>query len=265
MKIGFIGAGKMAEAIIASMLKAKITKPENITASDISEERLDLMSNKYGIQKTSDNKQLLKSAEIVFFSVKPQVLNDVLGELSDKISPDKLVFSIVAGKKLATIEQLLDNVPVIRVMPNLPCQVGAGMTAFCLGTYATQEHKNIAEKLLSTFGRIIELPEDKFDAVTALSGSGPAFFAYLMNCLAQGAEKFGLTEEQARLLSCQTMLGTAKVLLDKNYNPLEFITAVTSPKGTTEAGRNIIEASDVSHILAETIKAATNRSIELSK
>jgi pyrroline-5-carboxylate reductase len=264
MKIGFIGAGKMAEAIIISLLKEKITEPQSIIVSDISKERLSFLETEHNLQISEDNKKLVNQADVIFVSVKPQVLDVVIEEVAEYISTDKLVFSILAGKKIAAFESRLPGVPVVRVMPNLPCQVGEGMTAFCLGSSTDESHKHIAEKLLATFGKVIQLDEDKFDVVTALSGSGPAFFAYLMNCMAIGAEKFGLSPEQAKLLSCQTMLGTAKVLLDKGYDPVDFITAVTSPKGTTEAGRKILENSGIDDILAETIKAAADRSIELS-
>jgi pyrroline-5-carboxylate reductase len=251
MKIGFIGGGKMAEAIIVSLLKENITEPENIIVSDIS--------------TIQDNKILVEKSDIIFFSIKPQVLATVLEELNGKISEDKLVFSIIAGKKLKAFEDSLPGVAVVRVMPNLPCQVGEGMSAFCLGKHATEKHKHTAETLLATFGKFLQLTEDKFDVETALAGSGPAFFAYIMNCFALGAEKYGLSTEEARLLSCQTMLGTAKVLIEKGYDPIEFITAVTSPKGTTEAGRKVLENSGIEKILADTIKAATERGVELSK
>jgi pyrroline-5-carboxylate reductase len=264
MKIGFIGAGKMAEAIIVSLLKNNITEPQSIIVSDISQERLSFLETEHSLTTSQDNKDLVSKVDVIFFSVKPQVLDTVLEEVAEYISSDKLVFSILAGKKIEAYEARLPEVPVVRVMPNLPCQVGAGMTAFCLGSSANESHKHIAEKLLATFGKVIQLDEDKFDVVTALSGSGPAFFAYLMNCMAIGAEKFGLSPEQAKLLSCQTMLGTAKVLIDKAYDPVDFITAVTSPKGTTEAGRKILENSGIEDILSDTIKAAADRSIELS-
>jgi pyrroline-5-carboxylate reductase len=264
MKIGFIGGGKMAEAIIVSLLKEKITDSQSIIVSDISKDRLSFLENEYSLTVSENNKDLVKKVDVIFVSVKPQVLDIVLDEVAEQISKDKLVFSILAGKKNSAFESRLPGVPFVRVMPNLPCQVGEGMTAFCLGSSTDEPHKHIAETLLATFGKVIELDEDKFDVVTALSGSGPAFFAYLMNCMAVGAEQFGLSSEHAKLLSCQTMLGTAKVLIENGYDPMEFITAVTSPKGTTEAGRKILENSGIDQILSDTIKAAADRSIELS-
>jgi len=264
MKIGFIGGGKMAEAIIVSLLKEKITDSESIIVSDISKDRLSFLETEHSLTVSVDNRDLVNKVDVIFISVKPQVLDIVLDEVAEHISTDKLVFSILAGKKIAAFESRLPGVPVVRVMPNLPCQVGEGMTAFCLGSSTNESHKHIAETLLATFGKVIQLDEDKFDVVTALSGSGPAFFAYIMNCMAIGAEQFGLSSEQAKLLSCQTMLGTAKVLIEKGYDPVDFITAVTSPKGTTEAGRKILENSGIDQIIAETIKAAADRSIELS-
>lgn len=254
----------MAEAIIISFLKEKITDSQSIIVSDISKERLEFLETQYSLTVSENNKDLVKNADVIFIAVKPQVLDIILDEIDEKISKDTLVFSILAGKKIASFESRLPGVPVIRVMPNLPCQVGEGMTAFCLGSSTDEPHKHIAETLLATFGKVIELDEDKFDVVTALSGSGPAFFAYLMNCMAVGAEQFGLSSEHAKLLSCQTMLGTAKVLIENGYDPVDFITSVTSPKGTTEAGRKVLENSGIDQILSETIKAAADRSIELS-
>lgn len=264
MKIGFIGGGKMAEAIIVALLK-NVTKPENIIVSDISTERLALLEDELKLTTMQDNKVLVDKSDIIFFSIKPQILDTVLEELKGKISENKLILSIIAGKKVKVFEESLPGVPVVRIMPNLPCQVGEGMSAFCLGTYATDKHKHTTETLLATFGKFLQLDEEKFDVETALAGSGPAFFAYIMNCFALGAEKYGLSKEEARLLSCQTMLGTAKVLIDKGYDPVEFITAVTSPKGTTKAGRKLLENSGIEDILADTIKAATERGIELSE
>lgn len=262
--IGFIGAGKMAEAMIAALLTRERVKASELLASDISEQRRHDLEQLYGIVVTDRNVEVANRTAIIFLAVKPQQLDGVLGEIAPAIDSSKLVISIAAGKRLETIEARLPRARVIRVMPNLPCIVAEGMSVFCLGSRASEADRQTVLNLLSAFGKVVELPEDLFDAVTALSGSGPAFFAYFLDCLVSAAETVGLDRETALLLASQTMLGTARLMLDKHFSPGRIIESVSSPRGTTVAGMTVLGASNVADVVQRTIEAATRRSRELS-
>ena len=264
MKIGFIGAGKMAEAMIASLLKAGAAAPADIAASDVSEERRRAVAERYGVGVSADNAGVVAGAEIVVLAVKPQNLAEVLAQIAPAVTPKHLVISIAAGKKIAGIEALIPGARVIRVMPNVACLIGEGMSAFAAGSRATAEDRRTAAALLASFGQAVELPEEQFDAVTALSGSGPAFFAYVLDRLAEAAVAEGLDRESAARLAAQTMLGTARLLMEKRLPPRELIAMVASPKGTTVAGLGVLDASPIGQILRDTISAAAKRSRELS-
>jgi pyrroline-5-carboxylate reductase len=264
MKIGFVGAGKMAEAMISSFLARKVLAAHMIFASDISTERRSILKRLYNINVYSNNSIIPAMAEVIFLSIKPQQMGDVLTEMAPAITDKHLVISIAAGRKISAIQELLPRARCIRVMPNLASLVSEGMSVFCPGSSATAEDKRTAMKLLSCFGKVLELPEEKFDAVTAVSGSGPAFFAYLLNAIADAGVKQGLSKADALLLAEQTMLGTAKLLIEKKLDPQELIKSVTSAKGTTAAGLAILEKSSVSSVLCKTIIAAAERSRELS-
>lgn len=264
MKVGFIGAGKMAEAMIASLLEANVLAPEDVVASDVSEERRTGLNQQYGIAMYPTSRGIPDLAEILVLAVKPQQLGEVLADIAPAVTSRHLVVSIAAGRRIAAIEAVLPQARVIRVMPNLPCQVAEGMSVYCAGARATRDDRDVAGRLLGSFGRVMELPESLFDAVTAVSGSGPAFFAYFLDALAEAGVSQGLKRSDALLLAEQTMLGTAKVLLEKKTDPRDLITAVTSAKGTTAAGLAVLDASPLKDIVSETIAAAARRSQELS-
>ncbi|OGV67270.1 MAG: pyrroline-5-carboxylate reductase [Lentisphaerae bacterium RIFOXYA12_FULL_48_11] len=264
MKVGFIGAGNMAEAMIASLITSKILMPHEISVSDISADRRGLIKQSYRVNVYSKNQVIPGVADILFLAVKPQQLSEVLGEIASNVGHQHLVISIVAGKKVEFIQSQLPQVRVIRVMPNLPCTVSEAMSVFCMGGTANTSDRQIASKLLSSFGKVLELPEERFDAVTALSGSGPAFFSYFLNQMVDASVKEGLSREDALMLACQTMLGTSRLLIEKNLDPVDLIKTVTSAKGTTAAGLAVLDKSDVSAIVSQTIRAAARRSSELS-
>lgn len=264
MKVGFIGAGKMAEAILAALVASGVVKAAEITASDVSEARRRRMRRRYGAGVTARNRTVVARAQVVFLAVKPQQLDAVLEEIAPAVTRSHLFISIAAGKTIARLEALLPDARVIRVMPNLPCVVGEGVSAFCAGSRATRADRGTADALLSSCGKVLELPEELFDAVTAVSGSGPAFFAYLLNCVVEAGTAEGLTRADALLLAEQTMLGTARLLMEQNIDPQALIDAVTSAKGTTAAGRAVLEKSSVPGVLRRTIRAAARRSRELS-
>lgn len=254
----------MAEAICASIIESKLTGAHRIFASDVSADRRRLLKRRYGINVYSKNNVVSGAAQIIFLSVKPQHLDEVLTEIAPDITNKHLIISIAAGKKISLIESILPAARVIRVMPNLASLVSEGMSVFCTGSRTTADDKRKARELLSCFGKVLELSEDRFDAVTALSGSGPAFFSYLLDRMTDAGVKEGLDRKDALSLAEQTMLGTARLLIEKKIDPQELIKSVTSAKGTTAAGMAVLKKSAVSNILHRTIRAAAKRSQELS-
>ncbi len=266
MKIGFLGAGKMAEAILAGMLRNELAAPGDIVACDVLPERLQTLRTRYRVAVTDSPEEVARRCGIVVLAVKPQDLDALLRRLAPAVGKRHLLVSIAAGKTLAAMQGLLgDSVRLVRVMPNLALMVGAGMSVYCLGAAARAADGKTVRTILGAAGRVVELAEAHFDAVTALSGSGPAFFAYAMQALADGAAAQGLPADTARLLAEQTMLGAAAVLLETGQDPAAFIQAVASPKGTTAAGLAVLEKSALRGILARTVRAAAKRSAELSR
>ncbi len=263
MKIGFVGAGKMAEAIMAALIRAGLVEAHEVSASDVKAARRDEIRKRYGINMYSRNAEAVVAADVVFLAVKPQELGVVLGELSGDLAARHLVVSIAAGKRLAFIENLLPRARVVRVMPNLPCQVAEGMSVYCLGAGTRDADARTMVALLSCFGKALELPEDQFDAVTAVSGSGPAFFAHVLELIADAGVREGLSRADAVLLAEQTMLGTARVLMERAQEPCDLIAAVKSPGGTTAAGLEQLQTPALAEIFRRTIHAATERSREL--
>lgn len=264
MTIGFIGTGKMADAVLAGVLNAGLVEPWQVTACEKVAERRREIQKLRKIVFVETAAEVVKHAQVVVLAVKPQDLDGVLAEIGPAVKASNLIVSIAAGKTTGYLQKKLGpKVRIARVMPNLPLTVGLGMSAFCLGKAAKASDRATVRKLLACAGETAELPEKQFDAVTALSGSGPAFFTYVLRELAKASVKAGLDRKAAPLLAIQTMLGTAMVLLETGISPEDFITAVASPKGTTEAGLNVLEASDIADVLARTIQAAADRSKEL--
>lgn len=249
---------------MGGLIHAKHVEAHSIFASDVSADRRAALKHDHNINTYSKNVLIPEMADVIFLAVKPQQMDEVLAEISGVITDKHLVISIAAGRKLAGLEQALPAARVVRVMPNLCCLVGQAMSAFCAGAKATAEDRKAVAGLLNCVGKSVELPEDQFDAVTALSGSGPAFFAYLMQAMADAAVQEGLTPAHARLMAAQTMLGTAKLLLEKDLPADELIASVRSAKGTTDAGLKILEPSSVRTLLDEVIQAAARRSRELA-
>lgn len=264
MKIGFIGGGKMAEAIIADLVNSKTVNAADICVCDISEERLKILHEKYKLNVSTDLGTLLASSDTVFIAVKPQNLSEVLTDMAQHITNKHLVISIAAGKKIAIIEHLLPKTRVIRVMPNMAALVSEAMNVFCAGNYATKEDIETARTLLSCSGKALKLPEEQFDAVTAVSGSGPAFFTYFLAKIINAGEQLGLEHKTAETLATQTMLGTAKLLTKGGFNATDLIETISSAKGTTVAGMNVLKESALEQIIYDTLSAAAKRSTELS-
>ncbi len=261
-KIGFIGCGKMGGAILGAFLKNGVVT-DDVLVCDACEDTL-AKYRKMKIAVTDSPADVAACCRTIFLAVKPQDFDAMLSGIAHRLGPSKLVVSIAAGKTLARIRELAGPGPrLVRVMPNLPVLVGEGMVAYAPDASAKAADVKLVAKLLGSCGTAIQLDECHFDAVTALSGSGPAFFAYVMVAMAAAGEKLGLPADAARLLSNKTMLGTARYLADTKQDPQAFIRAVCSPKGTTEAGMKKLEASSVASALDKTLAAAAKRSAEL--
>ncbi|MFH1848932.1 MAG: pyrroline-5-carboxylate reductase [archaeon] len=256
--IGFIGAGKMGEALIKGMIKAKVA--ESIYAFDPDRQKMDNLSS-LGVMPTAGNCDLVSRSDIIIIAVKPQAMPGVLSEI--KKTGDKLVVSIAAGIKISAIESELRQARVVRVMPNTPCLVGEMAAAYSCAARVEEADKSIIEGLFGCCGLIFCLNEEDLDAVTALSGSGPAFIAYFIKILAESATALGLDSTTSMELAIQTALGTARLLQETKLSPDELIKMVSSPGGTTVEGMKVLESSEA--IIRNTVKAAHRRSVELSK
>jgi pyrroline-5-carboxylate reductase len=264
--IGFLGAGKMAEGIVQAVAAARTHKLSNIVMAEKFLPRAEEMRERYGVKTTDDVKVAARKADVLFLSVKPQDVATVAAEIKPLLTEDKLVVSIVAGKSLATLRKLFGaKARLVRVMPNLALRAGEGMCAICAARSATAEDVKLVSSILDAAGRTEVLKERHFDAVTALSGSGPAFFAYMEEAMMEGGVKLGLPRTVARRLAEQTMLGTAAYLRQSGADLGAFIAGVATKGGTTAAGMEKMRDSDFKEIVAATLKAAAARSAELGK
>ena len=261
-KLGFVGCGKMGGAMLGAFLKSGIDA-DDVLVCDASEEIL-AKYRKMKIAVTDSPADVAACCRTIFLAVKPQDYDAVVSGMAHRFGPSKLVVSIAAGKTLARLRELAGPGPrPVRVMPNLPVLVGEGMVAYAPDASAKKADIALVARLLGACGTAVRLDERHFDAVTALSGSGPAFFAYVMEAMAAAGERLGLPADVARLLSNRTMLGTARYLAETAQDPQAFIRAVCSPKGTTEAGMKKLTASSVATALDKTLAAAAKRSAEL--
>ncbi len=265
-KIGFIGAGKMASAIIKGLIKTKFLKPEEIIASQV-EDNIEEKSKILGIKVIKDNLEIAKNSEIIFIATKPNQVQDVLVEISKEITSDKLVVSIAAG---VTTEKLENNLSrgtrVIRVMPNTPALVGEGMSGMVGGKYAKEEDLDFIQKLLSTIGKCIIVDnESQIDIVTAISGSGPAFYYKVINEIARAGEKLGLDYDKALLLSIQTAIGSAKMALNREISMEELISNVATKGGCTRVGVDCMDENNTEKLFFDVIESTTKKAHELGK
>ena len=266
-KIGFIGSGKMASAIIKGLIKSEFTTPENIMATQLEPETLFQKSKELGIKVILDNKELAKSSDVIFLAVKPNQVLDILVEISGELSSDKLIVSIAAGITTEKLEKNLpENTRVVRVMPNTPALLGEGMSGIVAGKNATKADVEYVEGLFSTIGKTIVVDEEaQMDIVTAISGSGPAFFYKIINDIARAGENLGLDYEKALLLSIQTALGSAKMALNREISMEELISNVATKGGCTRVGVDVMEEVDTEKIFANVISKTTEKACQLGK
>jgi pyrroline-5-carboxylate reductase len=263
--IGFIGAGNMAEAMIRGLLRGDDFAPAQVSASGPREERMRELREAYGIEATTDNK-VPAAAQIVVLSVKPQIMGRVLEEVAETIAPDALVISIAAGIPVSTIQaRLASGTRVIRAMPNTPALVDAAATAIAGGEHARESDLADAKRIFDSIGLTVILEESQMDAVTGLSGSGPAYVFLILEALSDAGVKVGLSRRTAQLLAAQTVLGSAKLLLETNEHPGRLKDMVTSPGGTAITGLHTLENGGVRTTLMNAVEAATRRSRELGQ
>ena len=264
LKIAFIGAGNMSEALISGLLKAKSLQPQNIYATDISKDRLNLFERKYRIVVGSHNEKAVQWADIIVFSVKPQVLPEVLRGVNNYVNSSHLILSVAAGFPLTKIQGALPpHMAVIRAMPNTPALVLEGATALATGDNVSEEQLTTAQEIFQASGKVVVIEEKLMDAVTGLSGSGPAYVYVMIEALADGGVRMGLPRHVAQTLAVQTVLGTAKLLTDSGEHPGVLKDRVASPGGTTIAGLHELEQGGIRATLMNAVEAATRRSQEL--
>ncbi|MFO7716634.1 pyrroline-5-carboxylate reductase [Desulfosarcina sp.] len=265
--IGMIGTGNMGNALIDGLIRSGATRAENIICSDASERQLAPVREKYQVVTTTDNVAVVKAADIIIYAIKPQIMAGVLKETAEYLDMSKLIISIAAGVPLAAIESLLKkDLRLIRVMPNVAVAVREGATAVAAGGHAAKEDVKLAMAIFDSVGKTIFLKEnDLMDAITGLSGSGPAYIFMIVDALADAGVKVGLSRKDALLLSSQTILGAAKLLLETNAHPGQLKDSVTSPGGTAIAGLHTLEKGGLRTTLINAVEAATNRSKELGE
>ena len=260
MKIGFFGAGKMAEGILSA-----IENKKSVVMAEKVEARANELKVKYGVKVTSDVCAVAKTCELIFLAVRPQDVDAVAAAVKPFLTKDQTIVSIVAGKTLAKIRKAFGSkVRLVRVMPNLALRARAGMCAIAYGASTPEAHRKAVEKILGGAGTTVVLKERDFDAVTALSGSGPAYFAYMEEAMTEGGIALGLKPEVARLLAEETMFGTAKFLRESKMALRPFIEGVCTKGGTTEAGMRKLSSPTFKRTVAATLKAAAQRSNELA-
>jgi pyrroline-5-carboxylate reductase len=263
--IGFVGAGNMAEAMIRGLLRGDVFKPKQVTASAPRQERQRELAEKYGIHATGDNREAARQS-IVVLSVKPQILSRVLDEIAETVSAESLVISIAAGVPVAAIQsRLRPATRVVRAMPNTPALVDAGATAIARGEHARESDLEDAKRIFDAVGVTVVLDESLLDAVTGLSGSGPAYVFLILEALSDAGVKVGLSRRTAQLLAAQTLLGSAKLLIETNEHPGRLKDMVTSPGGTAITGLHTLEHGGLRTTLMNAVEAATRRSRELGE
>jgi len=263
MKLTFIGAGNMAEAIVAGIVKQQVVAAGDVCVTDISPERLEHFSGKYGVATSADNPSAVAAADVVVLSVKPQIFPSVWPDIEGALQSDALVVSIMAGIPSAKIAGG-KSIRVVRVMPNTPSLVGMGAAGIAAGEFATEADLQVAEQLLGAVGVAKIVKEEEIDAVTALSGSGPAYVFYLIENMLEAAEQMGLEKGVSRELALATVMGAAQLMLETGEEAVALRNKVTSKGGTTAAAINTMMERDVGDSIVAAMFAAQARSKELA-
>ena len=265
-KLGIIGAGKMARALVKGILKSKIYSKNEIILSDVDEKQLHSLKNEFGIGTTGDNRELAETAVIIIFAVKPLIIKEVLNEIKNHTSRKKLYISIAAGIKTSVIsKELKKELKIARIMPNKAVVVQEGAFGIYYNEHIEEQDRAIVEKIFNPIGEAVTVDDENLmDAVTGLSGSGPAYVAVFAEALADAGVKMGLHRDEALMLSIQTLLGTSRLLLETKIHPSTLKDMVSSPGGTTITGIHELEKHGFRNAVISAVEAATKRSNELS-
>ncbi|CCQ89346.1 Pyrroline-5-carboxylate reductase [Nitrospina gracilis 3/211] len=269
-RIGFIGGGNMAEAMIKGLLSASFIEAKSLMASDMVGERLEFLKHEFKIKTTTDNQELVQKNDIIILAVKPQAVKAVCSGIHEQVDEKKLVISVAAGVPIHAIEILLNpeadkKVGVVRTMPNTPALVQAGVTALSASDHVSKSDLKVAHRIFEAIGRTVDVPEAQLDAVTGLSGSGPAYIFMIIEALSDAGVKMGLSRDVSNALTLQTVLGSAKLAQESGRHPGELKDMVCSPGGTTISGLHWLEKGGLRTTLINAVEAATQRSIELGR
>lgn len=264
-KIVLIGGGNMGSALLRGILRAGLTLPENMTVADVHAGKLDQLRKQYGVPVTRDPRAAVAGAEIVILAIKPMTLNEVLDLIRDVVRPEQLFISIIAGVESSYIRDRLGKQnPVVRVMPNIAATVDAAASALACCTPTTDEHMAMAEAIFSAVGEVVRVDEEHLDAVTGLSGSGPAYIYMVIEALCDGGVKMGLPREVAMKLATQTVFGAAKLVKETGQHPATLKDQVTTPGGTTINAVHELEERGLRAMLISAVVTATERSRQLN-
>ncbi len=266
-RVLFLGAGSMGEAMVKGLLAANLLPAEQISVCNRSKtERLEGLQRRYGVRICEDKAAEIRQANLVILAVKPFDLQAALQDVIPYLSAQQLVISVAAGISTATIEGLINlSIPVIRAMPNTSSAVQASATAICAGRWATAAHMRIAHQFFSAIGNSVQVEEKQMNAVTGVSGTGPAYIYYVMEALLQAGQECGLSEDICRTLLVQTLYGTARMLQESDKDPAELRRQVTSPNGTTMAGMAVLDQGNGQQLFLRAVQAATQRAAELGR
>ncbi len=266
-KIAILGLGKIGGALASSLVRNKIVRKEDIVGTTGHRESALEASKRYGIRTITDNVRAVADAQIVILAVKPQTMKRVLLEIRDAVREDQLIITLAAARTTRFVEEHLQkHIPVVRAMPNTPCLVNAGMTVLCPGRYASREHIELAKEIFAAVGLVAIIDtEELMDAVTALSGSGPAYAYIMIEALAEGGVKVGLPRSLSTMLAAQSLLGAAKMVLETGEHPAKLKDEVTTPAGVTIDGIMALEDGGIRVTLIKTVDRATEKSKELSQ
>lgn len=265
MKIGFIGAGKMGGAILKGLIESHFASRQDIIASERDEASAANIAKLYGIKTFFDNNELVKTCDVIVICTKPFVINEVLEGIKNSVTANQLVISIAAGITTEKMENILGQIPIIRVMPNTPAFLSQGMSVLSQGRYTRYEHIQFAQEMFSQVGKAIILEENLIDAATGISGSGPAFMYLFIEALAKGGIDLGLDKDVAIELASQTAIGAAHMIMKTGKSPETLRTEVTTPGGCTAVGLGVLAEGKVFDILVETVKATAKKAFELGQ
>lgn len=267
-RLGFVGAGNMAEAIARGVLSAKLCRPAEMIAADVSPQRRDLFADQLKIRCVEDAQGIITQCQTVMLCVKPQHMAEMLASVRDLVTEEQLLVSIAAGISTKFVLETLNRgmkLRVVRAMPNTPMLVNKGMVAICPGAHATPADMAEAKRIFAAAASVVEVREELMNAVTAVSGSGPAYFFYLVEQMIRAGVEMGLTPQQAHQLATQTARGAAEMLCTSTDSPEELRRKVTSPGGTTHAAITTMQERGMPAIVVDALKAACKRGAELGK